>query len=112
MPEFITFEFLFAVAGFVATIEGLRRHHNARIEKIKTDGHENWFKTNTDLQIYKLHVAETYASKDSVGKQFESVAASVKDVGERMDRGLSGMSERLDRVIENGHMKPVSRRSA
>jgi len=62
------------------------------------------------LQAYKLHVAETYTSKDDVNREFEAVSKTITEVGERMEKRLDGINERLDRVIEAGQ-KSSSRRT-
>jgi hypothetical protein len=56
-----------------------------------------------DLQKHKLHVAETYATKQSMNDGFASVNKTMNDIGERIDKRLDGMSGRLDRVIEGQH---------
>lgn len=63
-----------------------------------------------DLQSYKLHVAETFATKKGVSEQLGSVTKSVEAVGDRVDKRFDTMSnqftqmnERLDRVIEAQH---------
>jgi hypothetical protein len=61
----------------------------------------------TDLSKYQLHVAETYASKDGVTRQFELVGKSIAELGERIETRLIGTNERLDRLYEAG--KPQSR---
>lgn len=100
MFEAITWEFLVSLVGVFATIEGIRRHQANKIEKI-----------NEDLQSHKLEVAKTYASQASVNSQFMSVTSSINEVGKRMEDRLDGMNERLDRVIEAGHLKSTQRRS-
>lgn len=96
----ITWEMIFgliAVAGFVA---GIWKQVSGAIGKV-----------NADLQAYKLHVAETFATKSGVNAQYDAVSKSINDVGARMETRLDGMNERLDRVIEAGN-KPASRRTA
>jgi hypothetical protein len=62
----------------------------------------------TQLANYQTHVAETYANKDGVTRQFESLAHSMVNIGERMEKRLDGVNERLDRFIEAGkHMSSM-----
>jgi hypothetical protein len=63
-----------------------------------------------DLQAYKLHVSEHYATKQGVTEQMVALTKAVNDVGDRLDKRLDGMTDRLDRVIEASH-KPVRRQS-
>lgn len=60
------------------------------------------------LAEYKLHVSETFATKQSMTAGFEAVTKSINDVGNRVENRIDGMNERLDRVIEANH-KPVRR---
>ena len=91
----ITWEMIFgliAIAGFVA---GIWKQVSDGIGKV-----------NHDLQSYKLHVAETFATKNSVNQQYDAVSKSISDVGTRMEERLDGMNSRLDRVIEAGKTTP------
>jgi hypothetical protein len=92
--EYLSWETIGVVIGIFATIEGIRRHQANKIERI-----------DKDLSEHKLKVAETYASKDTVNSQFLSVSTTINEVGKRMEDRLDGMNERLDRVIEAGHLK-------
>lgn len=64
-----------------------------------------------DLQKYKLHVAETYATREGVEREFQNISKSITDFGERMESRLDGMNERLDRVIEASSKTSRSTRS-
>lgn len=66
--------------------------------------------TREDLNSYKLDVAERYATKAGVTDQMMSVTKAVTDMGERIDKRLDTMTDRLDRVIEANH-KPVRRQN-
>lgn len=57
-----------------------------------------------ELATYKTHVAETFATEAGVKEEM----AAVTDVGDRLDKRLDTMTDRLDRVIEHNH-KPVRR---
>jgi hypothetical protein len=92
--EYLNWETIATVIGIFATIETIRRHQANKIERI-----------DKDLAAHQLKVAETYATKDTVNSQFLSVSASINEVGKRMEDRLDGMNERLDRVIEAGHLK-------
>lgn len=63
-----------------------------------------------DLGTYKLHIAETYATKAGLTEQMLSVTKAVTDMSERIDKRLDTMTDRLDRVIEANH-KPVRRQN-
>lgn len=65
-------------------------------------------KAQTDLATYKVHVAETFATKNGVSEQVGEMRKSLEGLGERMDRGFDGIRERMDRVIDAAH-KPNRR---
>jgi hypothetical protein len=73
------------------------------VEK-QTDGLEREF------NHYKLHVAETFATKSGLTESMVSVTKAVTDMSERIDKRLDTMTDRLDRVIEANH-KPVRRQN-
>ena len=54
------------------------------------------------LQVYKLHVAETYATKSGMTEQTASLTKSINDNFDRMDAHLDRLTERLDRIMDNG----------
>lgn len=56
---------------------------------------------NGDLQAHRLYCAETYATKHGLTEQMTTMTKAIHDLGERVDRRLDGMNERLDRVIES-----------
>lgn len=89
--------FLITVAGFVGGIYWRWSSMVGGVDK--------------DLQNHKLHVAETYATKQSMNDGFASVNKTMSDIGERIDKRLDGVSDRLDRVIEGQHSKPARRQS-
>ena len=64
------------------------------------------------LSNYKIHVAENYANKDGVTRQFDLVSKSITEFGDRMEKRLDGMNERLDRVIEAGQKPHPVRRTS
>ena len=74
---------------------------------IKEAGAEGRTASN-DLADYKLHVAETYATKHSVNEGLAGVQRAIGEFGERLDKRFDTMTDRLDRVIEANH-KPVRR---
>jgi hypothetical protein len=76
------------------------------IDKAAQEGKD----AKTDLASYKLHAAETFATKQGVTEQMVALTKAVNDVGDRLDKRLDGMTDRLDRVIEASH-KPVRRQS-
>ena len=96
----ITWEMIIGFLTIGGAIAGIWRQVSGGISKV-----------STDLQEYKLHVAETFATKSGVDHQYQAVSKSITDVGERMEKRLDGMNERLDRVIEAGkHPTPSNSR--
>lgn len=49
------------------------------------------------LSDYKLHVAETYVTKQGMSEQTDRIMKAINDVGNRVD----GLGSRLDRFYEN-----------
>lgn len=106
----ITWEALWAVAGIVGAAFVIWWRIEMRVERAKKDAH---FKvdavaaradlTAAQLAEYKTHVAEQYATKAGVTEQMITLTKAVNDVGERLDKRLDAMTERLDRVIEANH---------
>lgn len=59
--------------------------------------------TASQFADYKLHIAENYATKAGMTEQVIALTKAVNDVGDRIDKRLDGMTDRLDRVIEAGN---------
>lgn len=95
--------FLMAFGGAVG---GFYKYINAQVRepaKVAND-------TQKELAAYQRHVAETYATKAGMSEQMNALGEAVRNVGDRVEKRLDGMNERLDRVIETNH-KPVPRRA-
>lgn len=58
--------------------------------------------TSAQLSEHKLHVAQTYVSREGLREQMEPLFAAVKDVGGQVRH----MNERLDRVIDGSTAPP------
>lgn len=117
MTGTITWEVVFGIVTIVGTVAGVWWRIEGRIKaSAETVGLQALAaQTKADvaageLAKYQIHVAETYATKDGVNKQFEAVSKAVTDVGDRVEKRLEGMSERLDRVFES-NQRPTSRRT-
>jgi hypothetical protein len=59
------------------------------------------------LDEYKIHVAETFATKQGMQEQTGQLLRAIEGVGNRID----GMSERLDRAFERTVPSAPTRRS-
>jgi hypothetical protein len=92
---------------FAAAVGGLYKYINAQVSAPTKIANE----TQRELAAYQRHVAETYATKAGMTEQMNALGEAVRSVGDRVEKRLDGMNERLDRVIETNH-KPVPRRSA
>lgn len=57
-------------------------------------------KVRDDLADHKLHVAETYATKQGMQEQTTQIMRAIEGVGSRLDSRLDTMNERLDRAFE------------
>ena len=53
--------------------------------------------TRHELAEHRLHVSETYATKQGMQEQTTQILRSIEGVGHRID----GMNERLDRAFES-----------
>lgn len=115
----ITWEMVFGLAAIFGAMVGLWLRIEQRI-KTHTDGAElralgAQAKADAlagEFSEYKLHVAEIYATRNSVTLQFDSVATSISNLGQRVEQRLDGMNERLDRVIEAGQKQHPVRRAS
>jgi hypothetical protein len=74
MTGAITFEFLSTVLGLVSLIVG------AVMYTLQQFG-----KRDIDLEKYKTHVAETYASRLSVNESLKTIHASIEKLSNRID---------------------------
>lgn len=113
----ITWEMVFALFALFGAIGAVWRRFEFKIKEAEQAATLRALEattkvdiTTTELAKYKLHVAETYATKDGTARQFEAVSKSITEFGERMEKRLDGMNERLDRVIEAGQ-RSSSRRT-
>lgn len=61
--------------------------------------------TRQELSEHKLHVAETYATKQGMQEQTGQIMRAIESVGHRID----GMNERLDRAFENQNKPRTTR---
>jgi len=93
----ITWEMIIGLIAIGGAIAGVWRQVSGGISKVAND-----------LQAHKLYAAETLATKDGVSQHYDMVAKSIADIGDRVEKRLDGMNERLDRVIEAGQ-RPASR---
>lgn len=81
----ITWEAVISLVGLVAVVSTLWWRFSSNVSNV-----------DKDLQQHKLHVAQTYATKNGVAEQMTDIKAAIAEVG----RGVNGVNERLDRVIE------------
>lgn len=116
MTGTITWEMIFGLSTLAGLIFGVWVRVEARIraaaEEAGLKALAAQLKADTaaaELSQYKIYVAEHYASKDGVTRQFDLVSQSIAEFGSRMEKRLDGMNERLDRVIEAGQHKPSPR---
>ncbi|MBY8918838.1 hypothetical protein KUG85_04645 [Nitratireductor sp. L1-7-SE] len=124
MAENITWEALWAVVGVIAAIVAcsfaIWWRIESRMDWAKNDALEKVSEVNdkidelrskvemtsAHLAEHKIEVAQKYATKAGMSEQMNVLAKIVKDVGERLDKRLDGMTERLDRVIEARNKLP------
>ncbi|MBL0934858.1 MAG: hypothetical protein IBJ07_08915 [Rhizobiaceae bacterium] len=105
---------IMAVVGFFVMISGVLWGIWWRIEgKVKEARDESNIRADaavnlaamarSDLADYKLHAAETFATKAGMQEQTSQLLRAIESVGSRID----GLHERLDRVFE----RPPARRA-
>lgn len=87
---------------------------DAKVEKVATaanerikDAEEKAAKDAADLAEHKLHAAETFATKDGMLAQTAQIMRAIETIGNRLDSGLAGLSDRLDRLYENPPRRPT-----
>lgn len=91
---------LCALAGLMLTIWW-------RVEGKITEAGDKAAAAEKNLAQHKLHVAETYATKQGMQEQTSQIMRAIEGVGHRID----GMSERLDRAFESQPQRRSSRAS-
>jgi hypothetical protein len=116
MTEGLTGSELMAIVGFFVMLAGtgwgiwwkidgrIKDGEKATGERLRT-AEERADRTSADLASYKLHVAETFATKASQAEQTAQLLRAIEGVGNRID----GVHERLDRLYEN---QPARRTTA
>jgi hypothetical protein len=105
----ITWEMIAGLFGIIVAILGIWRRVEGKIKEAADTANLRALSAQTkaetiatDLSKYQIHVAETYASKAGVEVQFNAISKSITEFGDRVETRLTGMNERLDRVIEAG----------
>jgi hypothetical protein len=87
---------LFGIAVF-GTIFGVFKFLDGKFGALreKLDG------VDKDLSEHKVHAAENFATKAGMHEQTNQIMRAIETVGSRLDSGLAGLSDRLDRLYEN-----------
>lgn len=100
-----------AVVGFMVMLAGAGWRVWARVEakvKVAEDKaekvQERADKVAADLAAFRVHSAETFATKAGLQESTAQLLRAIEGVGNRID----GLHERLDRAFEQ---RPTSRRS-
>lgn len=92
--------FFVGLLGFVAGI-WWRIEGKVRVAEDKAD------KVAADLAAQRLHVAETYITKQGMREATESIMEAISGVKTAVDH----MTLRVDRIVENQASKPRSTRA-
>lgn len=82
-----------AVVGAISAIVMAYRLLHARDEAIE--------KAFDELAAFKLHAAETYATKSGTTAAVERVEEAVGDLKKEMSSAFDRLSQRIDRVLEH-----------
>lgn len=111
MTGAITWELVTMIGAAVAIAFAVWWRVESRVKEAKTEAtvkaESAGLKADligTQLAEYKTHVAETYVTKQGMRELRDEVSAGFKDIKD----SITGMNERLDRVIESNH-KPIRR---
>ncbi len=90
-----------AVVGFgmavFGTLFGIWRYLDGKL----TAGRKETEAVAKELAEHKLHTAETYVTKTGMHEQTSQIMKAIEGVGNRIDGGLAGLTDRLDRLYEN-----------
>ena len=87
---------LFGITVF-GTIFGVFKFLDGKFGALR----EKLDQVDKDLSDHKVHSAENFATKAGMHEQTNQIMRAIETVGNRLDSGLSGLSDRLDRLYEN-----------
>lgn len=62
-----------------------------------------------DLDAYKVHAAETYATKQGVTLAVERVENAVGQLSDKVEKSVDRLSERIDRLLEQRSARQPTR---
>lgn len=96
---------IMAVVGFFVMLTGAGWRVWARVEAKVKVAEDKADKNTSDLAAYKLHAAETFATKAGMQEQTTQIMRAIEGVGNRID----GVHERLDRLYENQPRRTTTR---
>ena len=96
---------IMAVVGFFVMLTGAGWRVWARVEAKVKVAEDKADKNTADLAAYKLHAAETFATKAGMQEQTTQIMRAIEGVGNRID----GVHERLDRLYENQPRRTTTR---
>ncbi|MBX4992881.1 hypothetical protein ABID08_002051 [Rhizobium binae] len=97
---------IMAVVGFFVMLAGAGWRVWTRVEAKVKVAEDKADKNTADLAAYKLHAAETFATKTSQAEQTAQLLRAIEGVGSRID----GVHERLDRLYENSPQRRTTTR--
>ena len=92
--------------GTTATVLIAHGRTGKRLEAVeKTSDHamERIEKHERECMAYRAEAAEKYASTKMIERLEERVFEALRQVGDRIDLGLTRLGDRLDKVLDNRH---------
>lgn len=101
MTGAITWEQVLFFFGLLGTVFGVWWRIEGKTKEAAAKGE----KAVEDLAAYKLHAAETFATKAGMQEQTTQIMRAIESVGNRID----GVHERLDRMYEHSAAVPRPR---
>lgn len=96
---------IMAVVGFMVMLAGAGWRVWARVEAKVKVAEDRASKVADDLAAHKLHVAESYITKQGMRETTEQIMDAIHGVKQAVDH----MTVRVDRIVENQAKPRVTR---
>lgn len=95
-------------------VQGLRsemseRDSAAQLEKERAKLVEDDLRR--ELNDYKVHVAEKFATKDGVTAAVNRVEGSIQNIATQVENAVDRLTARIDKLLDNNNRSPPTRRT-
>lgn len=64
-----------------------------------------------ELNDYKVHVAEKFATKDGVTAAVNRVEGSIQNIANQVENAVDRLTARIDKLLDNNNRQPPTRRT-